>query len=84
MWVLDIYKQQFSKFLPFPFSPILSILCPFITAVILILISLPTALGWLCSGSRAAPFLLPGSILLDVSGGHTALQDGSPGLQHQL
>lgn len=56
--------------------------CPLslFTTVILILISFPTALGLLCSGSRPAALLLPGSILLDVSGGHTALPDGSPGL----
>ena len=40
--------------------------------------------GWLCGGGWAASLLLPVGVLLDVSGGSAALQDGGPGLQHHL
>ena len=48
------------------------------------LLSLSVMSDRLCCGGRAAALLLPGGVLLDVSGRHSALQDGGPGLQHQL
>lgn len=47
-------------------------------------LSVSDALGRLCSDRKPAAFFLPGSVLLDVSGGRTTLQDGCLGLQHQL
>lgn len=40
--------------------------------------------GRLHGDHKPAALLLPGSVLLDVSGGGSALQDGGLGLQHQL